>query len=87
MKTALAVLWLFVMDCQPHQQPDGGTGEMCIVVSQKPCECDTDTNCAMKCGGNGDPEPDEWEGDTCAETDEGCPDDVWIEGQSVAPKM
>lgn len=34
--------------------------------------CTTDTDCYERFG-----DPDEWEGDTCAETDEGCPGDVW----------
>lgn len=77
------------------------------------CVCSTDTDCAERCGGNGDPDPEgflppadlgpctdddraqyvkhgmdpafcesdrasgasvhDWDGDTCAETDSGCP--------------
>lgn len=59
MLTAFIVLWLTVT-------PVGG--------------CTTDTDCAERFGGNGSPEPalyepveSEWDGDTCAGTDEGCP--------------
>lgn len=57
-----ALLWLFLVAGQAL--PVGVT-------------CTTDSECADRFSGNGDPEPVEdphrFDGDTCAETDAGCP--------------
>ncbi|MGI0012294.1 MAG: hypothetical protein ACREBU_02465 [Nitrososphaera sp.] len=57
-----------------------------VLESYEPftCECTTDTDCADKCGGNGDPDPADtdprrFDDDACAETDEGCLGDIWCD--------
>lgn len=76
MRPALALLVVAAISaCTPlvcnngrHTDPD---------LCGQPALCTTDSDCAERFPGtNGDPEPeDEWAGDTCAETDEGCPGD------------
>lgn len=74
MRPALLALLLVACtapDPRPWHCPDGK-------LPDPYCACSTDTDCAQW-GGNGDPDPvstdEDWEGDTCAETDEGCPGD------------